>query len=195
MGRSSHWGLDRASVLLSNGNRSAKPWSPSAVRGRRSELNRRIACDFRHLQPCPGPSHHGLTEQLHRDSWPGPNGDHAPEPHGRAVHCRGRQFRSPHRRRDLRSLRGKSVQEAFRGALLCQGVRKSSLPGKARGFRGQEDTVERHASLDVVMEKIVQWEQENPASNGREMIDDLRLRGSRPWRRMGDHLTKGGWRT
>ena len=87
------------------------------------------------------------------------------------------------------------MQAAFRGVLLCQGVRKSSLPGKARGFRGQEDTVERHASLDVVMEKIVQWEQEHPASNGREMIDDLRLRGSRPWRRMGDHLTKGGWRT
>ena len=34
------------------------------------------------------------------------------------------------------SLRGESVQEVFRGALLCQGVRKSSLPGKARGFRG-----------------------------------------------------------
>ena len=45
-------------------------------------------------------------------------------------------FRFPHRRRDLRSLRRKSVQEAFRGALLCQGVRKSSLPGKAGGFRG-----------------------------------------------------------
>ena len=59
----------------------------------------------------------------------------------------------------------------------------------------QEDTVERHASLDVVMEKIVQWEQENPASNGRGMIDDFRLRGSRPCRRMGGHLTKGGWRT
>ena len=38
--------------------------SPSAVRGRRSERNPRIACDCRHLQPHPGPSHHGLTEQL-----------------------------------------------------------------------------------------------------------------------------------
>ena len=46
------------------GNRSVRPWSPSAVRGRRSERNRRIACDCRHLQPRPGPSHHGLTEQL-----------------------------------------------------------------------------------------------------------------------------------
>ena len=30
----------------------------------------------------------------------------------------------------------KRVQAAFRGVLVCQGVRKSSLPGKARGFRG-----------------------------------------------------------
>ena len=35
----------------------------------------------------------------------------------------------------------------------------------------------------------------NPASNGREMIDDFRLRGSRTWRRMGGPLTRGGWRT
>ena len=129
-----------------------------------------------------------------RDGWPRPNCDHAPEPCGRAVHFRGRPFRFPHRRRDLQSLRGKSVQEAFRGALLCQGVRKSSLPGKGRGFRGQ-DTVERHGGFDVVREKIVQWEQESPAFNGREMIDDFRLRGSRTWRRMGGPVTKGGWRT
>ena len=86
------------------------------------------------------------------------------------------------------------MQAAFRGVLVCQGVRKSSLPGKARGFRGQ-DTVKRHDGLSVVMEKIDQWEQENPASNGREMIDDFRLRGSRTWRRMGGPLTRGGWRT
>ena len=86
------------------------------------------------------------------------------------------------------------MQAAFRGVLVCQGVRKSSLPGKARGFRGQ-DTVERHDGLSVVMEKIDQWEQENPASKGREMIDDFCLRGSRTWRRMGGPLTRGGWRT
>ena len=57
-----------------------------------------------------------------RDGWPRPNCDHAPEPCGRAVHCRGRPFRFPHRRRDLRSLRGKSVQAAFRGVLVCQGA-------------------------------------------------------------------------
>ena len=67
-------------------------------------------------------------------------------------------------------------------------------PRKARGFRGQ-DTVERHGGLGVVMEKIVQWEQEDPASNGRDMIDDFRLRGSRTWRRMGGHLSDGGWLT
>ena len=39
---------------------------------------------------------------------------------------------------NLRSLRGKSVQAAFRGVLVCQGMRKSSLPGKARGFRGAD---------------------------------------------------------
>jgi len=55
------------------------------------------------------------------------------------------------------------------------------------------DTVERHGGFDVVMETIIQWEQENPASNGREMIDDFRLRGSRTWRRRGGPLTKRGW--
>ena len=29
------------------------------------------------------------------------------------------------------------------------------------------------------MEKIVQWEQETPASNGREIIDDSRLWGGK----------------
>ncbi len=68
------------------------------------------------------------------------------------------------------------MQEAFRGVLACQGPGNRSLPGKARGFRVQ-DTVERHGGVDVVKEKIVQWEQENPASNGRQMIDDFRLFG------------------
>ena len=56
-------------------------------------------------------------------------------------------------------------------------------------------TVERHGGFDVVMEKVVQWEQAPPGSNGREMIDDFRLRGSRPWRRRGGPLTKRGWLT
>ena len=57
------------------------------------------------------------------------------------------------------------------------------------------DTVERHGGLDVVMEKVVQGEQEDPASDGRERIDDFSLAGSRTWRRRGGHLTIGGWRT
>ena len=56
------------------------------------------------------------------------------------------------------------------------------------------ETVARHGGLDVVMEKIVQREQENPASNGREMIDDFRLWRSLGCRRRGGPLTKGGWR-
>ena len=87
------------------------------------------------------------------------------------------------------------MQEAFRGVLVCQGPGNRSLPGKAHGFRGQ-DTVERHDGLSVVMEKIDQWEQENPASNGREMIDDFRLRGSNRCRQMGRPLSDGGgWRS
>ena len=47
------------------------------------------------------------------------------------------------------------MQEAFRGVLACQEPGNPSLPGKARGFRGQE-TVEGHGGFDAVMEKVVQ---------------------------------------
>ena len=66
------------------------------------------------------------------------------------------------------------MQDAFRGVLACQGPGNPSLPRKVRGFRGQ-DTIQRHGGFDVVMEKYLQREQENPASNDREMIDDFRL--------------------
>ena len=60
-------------------------------------------------------------------------------------------------------------------------------------------TVEGHGGFDVVMEKVVQWEQETPASDGRERIDDFRLAGSRTWRRRVATLQTGGgarrWRT
>ena len=56
------------------------------------------------------------------------------------------------------------------------------------------DTVERHGGCHAAVNKILQWDQESPASNGREMIDDFRLWGSRRCRRMGGHLTTGGWR-
>ena len=74
------------------------------------------------------------------------------------------------------------------GSEKVQPARQSSR------IQGGQDSVERHGGLDVVMEKIVQWEQENRPSNGRGMIDRFRLRGSRPWRHMGGHLTNGGWR-
>ena len=51
-------------------------------------------------------------------------------------------------------------------------------------------TVERHGGFDAVMEKVVQWEQETPASNGRERIDEFHLRGSGTWRRMGEYSTE-----
>ena len=81
------------------------------------------------------------------------------------------------------------MQEAFRGVLVCQAPGNPSLPRKARGSRGQE-TVEGHGSLNVVVEKIDHWEQENPASNGREVMHDFRLPGSRTWRRMGEYSTE-----
>ena len=98
-------------------------------------------------------------------------------------------FQFPHRRRDLGSLRRKPVQEAFRGVPACEGPGYPSLPGKARGFRGQ-DTVERHGGLYAALKKINQLAQESPVSNGRGMIDDFRLWGSRPWRRMGEYSTE-----
>ena len=68
--------------------------------------------------------------------------------------------------------------------MLCQGPGNRSLSPAELAESGGQDTVERHCGLDVLKEKIVQREQENPASNGREVIDDFRLRGSSTWRRM-----------
>ena len=42
------------------------------------------------------------------------------------------------------------MQERYRRVMACQGPRSRSLPGKARGFRGQ-DTVEPHRDFGVVM--------------------------------------------
>ncbi len=58
------------------------------------------------------------------------------------------------------------MREAFRGVLACQWPGNGSLAGKAQGFRGQ-DNIERHGGFDVVMEMIVQWKQETPASPDR----------------------------
>ena len=57
------------------------------------------------------------------------------------------------------------------------------------------DTVERHGCFNAVVEKIIQREQENPASNGRGLIDDFRLWGSRWWSRTNAPPQKPRWRT
>ena len=55
------------------------------------------------------------------------------------------------------------------------------------------DTAEGHGGFDVVMEKVDQQEQENPASNARAMIDDFHLSGPLKWRRRGGPpATRGG---
>ncbi len=84
------------------------------------------------------------------------------------------------------------------GVSGCSGMPGSEKVQPARQswrIQGGQDTVERHDGLNVVMEKIDQWEQENPTSNGREMIDDFRLRGSRTCRGMDAPLRNEGWRT
>ena len=71
----------------------------------------------------------------------------------------------------------------------------AACPQQSSRIRGAGHRRNATAALDVVMEKIDQWEQEDPLSDGLEMIDDSRLRGSRPCRHMGGHLTNGVWRT
>ncbi len=106
--------------------------------------------------PLPPPLFGGRS--LHRDPWR--EGHRALPRLGRI----NRPVRFPHRRRDLRSLlRGESVQEAFRGVLLCQGVRKSSLPGKARGFRGGRTPSNASPSL-LAPSRPPSWEREKGAA-------------------------------
>ena len=52
------------------------------------------------------------------------------------------------------------------------------------------EIIERHVGFNAVVEKIVQWEQENPVTKGRRSIDDFRLWGSRQCRRMGEYSTE-----
>ena len=51
------------------------------------------------------------------------------------------------------------------------------------------DAVESHGGFNAVVEKIRQWEQENPVPKVRGSIDDFRLQGARSCRRMGDTAT------
>ena len=54
------------------------------------------------------------------------------------------------------------------------------------------DTVERYGGLNPALKKITQLAQESPVLNGRGMIDDFRLWGSRRCRRKGGPFTQGG---
>jgi len=67
---------------------------------------------------------------------------------------------------------------------------KEALMFRQAITRTDRDTVERHGGFSAALKKILQREQEKPASNGREMIDDFRLWGSHPCRRIGDTATK-----
>ena len=57
------------------------------------------------------------------------------------------------------------------------------------------DTVERYGGLNAALRKMNELARESPLSNGRGMIDDFRLWGSRRCRRKGGPLTQGGWAT
>ena len=72
------------------------------------------------------------------------------------------------------------------GSEKVQPARQSSQ------IQGGQDTIEGHGGLDGALRKISQPEQETPAFDGRRMIDDFRLWGSRTWRRMGGTAT--AWR-
>ena len=52
-----------------------------------------------------------------------------------------------------------------------------------------------HDGLDAALKKINQFHPELAAFDGREMIDDFRLRGSRTCRGMDAPLRNEGWRT
>ena len=54
------------------------------------------------------------------------------------------------------------------------------------------DTVERYGGLNPALKKITQLARESPVLNGRGMIDDFRLWGSRRCRRKGGPFTQGG---
>ena len=54
------------------------------------------------------------------------------------------------------------------------------------------DTVERYGGLNAALKKMNQLARESPLSNGRGMIDDFRLWGSRRCRRGGVRLTNAG---
>ena len=76
----------------------------------------------------------------------------------------------------------------------ARGLEIAACPRQSSRIQGSGHR-RHHGGLDVVIEKIVQWQQKNPASNGRGMIDDFRLWGSRRWSRTNAPPKKPRWRT
>ena len=98
-----------------------------------------------------------------------------------------------------RRLWDKLRQSGCRAEVVAVAWEQKLLDGASRVLRfwhgrgiteADWDTVERHVGFNAVVEKIVQWEQENPVTKGRRSIDDFRLWGSRQCRRMGEYSTE-----
>ena len=87
--------------------------------------------------------------------------------------------------RVMRSWVGRNLTEAGRELLTLRWAVSSA----------DRETVERYGGLNAALKKINQLKQAMPEPQGRGLIDDFRLRGSRTWRRMGGHLSDGGWLT
>ena len=133
------------------------------------------------ISPIRSTTYHGVTEQLLS---------------GRLARTEWRPLSKP-AIPDSPQAAGPAVPESDIGAGGVPGC--SGMPGAWKWQRavkladsGGSVTVERHGGFDVVMEKIVPWEQENPVSNGRDMIDDFRLWGSLRCRQMGVLLSDQG---
>ena len=107
---------------------------------------------------------------------------------GRTVEVLAVTWDHHHLDRSQRVLQARASRDAGAVATRAAGIRQAIAAV-------DWDTVEHRGGLNVVLEKVLQWEQENPSSDGREMIDDSRLRGSRTWHRMGGPLTTEEWRT
>lgn len=91
-----------------------------------------------------------------RDGWPGSNCDHRT-----AERADNSGF--PTVGGNRRSLRKEPVQQRVQECSGMPGTWRSQ-PARQSSRIQRADTVERHGGFDVVMEKIAQWEQENPTS-------------------------------
>ena len=91
---------------------------------------------------------------LHSDPW---REGHPALPRSGRIN---RPIRFPHRRRDLRSLRGKAVQEAFSGCSGMPGSEKVQPARQSSRIQGGQDTVERFPVASGAIEAAVMGEGE-----------------------------------